>query len=58
MYSQDRMKVRWMRGRVRRVVRVGLAADDHDEGEVLTVCADMAYLLWPAAPGFSVRLSK
>ena len=37
MYSQDRMRVRWMRGRVRRVARlvVGLTADDDDEGAVV-----------------------
>jgi hypothetical protein len=46
MYSQDRMRARWMRGRVRRVARlavgelrgvgaVSVAADGRDEGTVL-----------------------
>ena len=48
MYSQDRMRVRWMSGRVCRVARVGRAADDRDEGAVLSVCV---YGMPPVAYG-------
>src|SRR5690349_10476077 len=47
MYSQDRMRVRWIRGRVRRVARVGLPADGLDEGAVTSVCVYTGCLLWP-----------
>jgi hypothetical protein len=58
MYSQERMRMRWMGGRVRRVARVGLAADDHDEGAVLSICAYMGIPPAPTVSGHSGHLSK
>ena len=49
-----------MRGRVRSVARlvVGLTADDHDEGAMVSFCAYMGCLLWPSVSGHSGHLSK
>jgi hypothetical protein len=58
LYSQDRMRARWMGGRVRRVARVGLAVDDHDGEVAFSFSAYIGYLLWPSVSGRSGHLSK